>query len=135
MSNTAIALLGFTSWTLFLVFSIASLRGFWSMKGGHALNAFSPDGSDVSPFSNRICRAHANCLENLPIFAAIALYALATDQTAITDSLALYVLAARVGQSTVHMISTTVPAVLVRANLFVVQVVIMGWLLFQLATS
>ena len=132
MSNTAVALLGFTSWTLFLVLSIAMFRGYWSVKGGHALNAFAPDGSDVSPFSNRICRAHANCLESLPVFAVIALYALATDQTSVTDPLALYVLAARVGQSTIHMISTAVPAVLVRANLFAVQVGIMGWLLFQL---
>ena len=134
MNNTAMALLGFTSWTLFLVFSIAMLRGFWSLKGGHALNAFAPDGSDVSPFSNRICRAHANCVESLPVFAAITLYALATEQTAVTDSLALYVLAARIGQSTIHIISTSVPAVLVRANLFTVQVGIMGWLLFQLAS-
>lgn len=132
MNNTVIALLGFTSWTLLLAFSIAMLRGFWSMKGVHALNAFSPDGADVSPFSNRLCRAHANCLENLPLFAVIALYALISDQTSVTDPLAPLLLAARIGQSTVHIISTSIAAVMLRASFFSIQLGLMGWFLIHL---
>ena len=132
MNNTVIALLGFTSWTLLLAFSIAMLRGFLSMKGDHALNSYAPDGADVSAFSNRLCRAHANCLENLPLFAVIALYALISEQTSVTDPLALVLLAARIGQSTVHIISTSVPAVMIRASFFSVQLALMGWLLINL---
>ncbi|PCI51436.1 MAG: MAPEG family protein [Moraxellaceae bacterium] len=132
MNNTAIALLGFTSWTLLLAFSIAMLRGFLSMKGEHQLNSYAPDGADVSPFSNRLCRAHANCLENLPLFAVIALYALVSDQTSVTDPLALVLLAARIGQSTIHIINTSVPAVMIRASFFSVQLALMGWFLINL---
>ena len=131
MNNTVIALLGFTSWTLLLAFSIAMLRGFLSMKGDYQLNTYAPDGADVSPFSNRLCRAHANCLENLPLFAVIALYALVSNQTSVTDPLALVLLAARIAQSTVHIISTSLPAVMIRASFFSVQLALMGWFLFS----
>ncbi|PCJ16063.1 MAG: MAPEG family protein [Gammaproteobacteria bacterium] len=132
MSNTAIALLGFTSWTLLLASTIAMMRGFLSMKGDHALNSYSPDGADVSAFSNRLCRAHANCLENLPLFAVIGLYALITQQTSALDSLALVLLAARIGQSTIHLISTSVVAVMLRASFFSVQLGLMAWFIFNL---
>lgn len=132
MSNTAIALLGFTSWTLLLAFAIAMYRGFISMTTAKALNDFSPDGADVSNFSNRLCRAHANCLENLPIFAVIALYAIMTQQTSTIDSLVLIVLAARLGQSIIHLISTSVPAVMLRATFFAIQLALMGWFLINL---
>jgi hypothetical protein len=57
-------------------------------------------------------------------------YGFATGQTAVTDGLATIVLAARVAQSVVHIISVSVPAVLVRATFFTVQVVI--WVIWTL---
>ncbi|MBU1618387.1 MAG: MAPEG family protein [Gammaproteobacteria bacterium] len=36
----------------------------------------------------RLTRAHANCIEGFPIFAALLIIALITEQTAITDPLA-----------------------------------------------
>ena len=50
------------------------------------------------------------------------LAALATGQTAITDEFAMYLVYARVLQSTVHIISTSVFAVYLRFALFLVQV-------------
>ena len=91
-----------------------------------------PSGEEVSPFSNRLCRAHANCYENLPIFAALILLALVTDNAGITDSLARWVLVARVAQSTVHLISTSELAVTLRATFHSVQLGIEAYWVVQL---
>ena len=53
------ALLGFVAWTLLLVLAIASICSVLVLKGRQA-NDFTPGGADVSPFSARLCRAHAN---------------------------------------------------------------------------
>ena len=36
-------------------------------------NGFKPDNSNLSPFMQRRARAHANCVEGLPVFWAIRL--------------------------------------------------------------
>lgn len=132
MSATATALLGLAAWFLFLAIFIVMFRGVTMAAQGKAVNDFSPDGSDVSPFSNRLCRAHANCVENVPLMAMVLLYAIASGNTGVTDSLAMFLVYARVGQSTVHLISTSVPAVMIRATFFGVQLGILAWLVYQL---
>jgi uncharacterized MAPEG superfamily protein len=97
-----------------------------------AANDFLPSGEDVSPFSNRLCRAHANCYENLPVFAALILLALVTGNEAITDPLARWVLVARVAQSLVHLISTSEAAVSLRATFLLVQLGIEAYWIVQL---
>ena len=52
----------------------------------------------------------------------------------ITDPWAMILLYARVGQSVVHMIGTSVPLVLIRATLFVVQLVILAIWSYKLLT-
>jgi uncharacterized MAPEG superfamily protein len=95
------------------------------MSAGKEVNSFKPDGNDLSDFGLRVTRAHANCLENLALPAAIILVAMVQGQTAITDGLALVFLVSRIGQSLVHILfSMTVPMVLVRATLFTIQHVI-----------
>jgi uncharacterized MAPEG superfamily protein len=69
-------------------------------------------------------RARDNCFETLPVFAALALAAQLSGRLEVTDGMAMWVLYARLGQSVAHMISTSVPVVLVRATLFVVQLLI-----------
>jgi len=121
LSPSALALVGYVAWTLLLAIGIVTFRTGFVLSKKRAANAFAPSGEDVSPFSARLCRAHANCYENLPIFAALILLALVTDNAAITDSLACWVLAARVAQSVVHLISTSEMAVTLRATFFSVQ--------------
>ncbi|MFO1269652.1 MAG: MAPEG family protein [Rubrivivax sp.] len=72
----------------------------------------------------RLARAHANCIEGLPLFGGLLLLALATQRTGITDALAPWLLGARVLQSSVHIASTSVPAVNIRFAAFCVQMVI-----------
>ncbi len=130
LSTTATALLGLVGWSLLLVFMLANMRG-WKIMGGHkAVNAFNADGSDVPGFGQRLTRAYANCLENLPGQAAVLLYAMFAGQTAITDPLACTLLGARMLQSVVHLFSTAPLFVWIRFASYLVQVLILlSWLL------
>lgn len=122
MSFSLLALLGYAAWTLLLVGLIAGLRTALTLSGKRAANGFSPTGDDVSPFSNRLCRAHANCCENLPIFGAIIGVAVLSGSASVTDGLALWVLGARVVQSIIHLVSTSELAVMARFGAFAVQI-------------
>lgn len=132
MSPSVLALVGYVAWTLFLTISIVLYRTVLVLKGDRAANDFIPSGEDVSPFSNRLCRAHANCYENLPVFAALILLALLTGNAAITDPLARWALVARVGQSLVHLSSTSEMAVTLRVTFFLVQLGIEAYWVVQL---
>jgi len=132
MSNSLLAVVGYAAWMLILLGILASLRSALTLSGKREASNFSPDGRDVSPFSARLCRAHANCYENLPIFAAVVLAAVVSGNGTVTDPLALWVLGARIGQSTVHLISVSNEAVMVRFGLFLVQYGILAWWILQL---
>lgn len=132
MSPSALALIAYAAWVLLLATTIVTLRTVYVLAKKRAANAFEPFGSDVSAFSGRLCRAHANSYENLPIFAAIILVALVTDNAGVTDSLARWVVLARVAQSTVHLISTSQMAVTLRATIFSVQLGIEAYWVIQL---
>lgn len=121
MNATALALTGFIGWFVFLLLSLGGVRILATLKG-KAPNSFRPDGTDVSDFAVRLVRAHANCYESFPIVGGLMLLALATQTTEITNPLALIVLAARIGQSSIHLASTSNLAVQARFSLFLVQV-------------
>ena len=72
----------------------------------------------------RTMRAHVNCVENLPIFAALVLLgrAIALD-SATFEMLAVIVVPARVLQSSIHIASGSNRAVLARFWCFAVQFV------------
>ena len=124
MNPTIVALLGFISLTLVLLGTLGMLRTSLALRGIKAPNSFDPSGKDVSPFSVRLCRTHANCYESFPYFGGLLLLALATDMTAITDGLAYYFMGARVMQAVIHMASTSNLAVQARFAFFLVQIVI-----------
>jgi uncharacterized MAPEG superfamily protein len=121
MNATVLALTGFIGWFVVLLLSIGGLRIVATVKGKPP-NSFRPDGTDVSDLSVRLVRAHANCYESFPFVGGLMLLALATQSTDITNPLALIVLAARIGQSSIHLASTSNVAVQVRFTLFLVQV-------------
>ena len=130
MSPSSSALLGYIIWMMALIFLLASVRVGLVMTGKKAPNAFAPDGTDVSPFVNRLCRAHANCYESFPIFGGLLLLAIATGNNAITDGLAYYFIGARVLQSATQLISKSNVAVNVRFAFFIAQIVIgLVWVL------
>jgi hypothetical protein len=121
MNASVIALLVYVSWMILLLGILGSLRVGLTLAGKRAPNSFCPDGSDVSPFSVRLCRTHANCYESFPIIGGLLLLAIATSSTVITDGLAYYLVGARILQSIVHLISTSNIAVQVRFAFFLAQ--------------
>ena len=97
MSNTQCALLGLASWHVLVLFLLAGFRLYTSITQKKAANTFAPDGSDVPGFGQRLVRVHANCYENIPLYLALLLFALVSNQTAVTDPTAMILLGARVG--------------------------------------
>ena len=131
-SPSAIALTAFIAWTLFLLTLMEVVRTQLVLRGKVAPNAFTPDNANLSPFMQRLTRAHANCLENLPIFGGLLLVAIVTGHTAVTDPLAYVLLGARVFQSLVHLASVSSPAVTIRFIAFAVQMAIGLYWAFRL---
>jgi uncharacterized MAPEG superfamily protein len=120
-SPTAVALTSFIAWTLALLVLMETVRSKMVLAQEIAANAFTPDNASLSPFMRRLARAHANCLEGLPIFGGLMLVALATGQSSVTDSLAFVLLAARVVQSCIHLSSVSSTAVTLRFCAFAIQ--------------
>ena len=127
MGTTLTALLGFAAWYVLLSLVLGVFRVGLVFGGQKAANSFAVNGSDLPGFGQRLTRARDNCFETLPVLAAFAIVATAAGRTAVTDPLAMWVLWARVGQSLTHLVSTSVPAVLLRANLFFIQILIYAW--------
>ena len=117
-------LLGFVAWTLLLLILMEGVRAWLVLTRAVEANAFQPDNANLSPFMQRLARAHANCLESLPVVAVLLIAAMITDRTAVTDPLAPWLLAARIVQSGVHLASLSVFAVNLRFTAFAVQIAI-----------
>ncbi len=121
-SMSAFVLTSFIGWSLLLLVLMEALRTRLVMQGAVAANEFQPDNSNLSPFMQRLSRAHANCLEGIPVFGGLLLIALATDRANVTDGLAPWLLIARVVQSSIHLSSLSVLAVSARFLAFLVQI-------------
>jgi len=121
-------LLGFATWTL-LVMTIVIGAYRWALifRGAAELTSFPGDVPHGGVAYRRAVRAHANCLENLPVFAVIVLVGAITGlHPAGTDALAATTLGARIVQSSVHMLFPERNAtVAVRFSFFLAQVVAM----------
>lgn len=115
-------LVGLCAWTLFLLIMMEALRARLVITGQIAGNTFRPDNANLSPFMQRLARAHANCVESLPVFGGLLLAAIATERTALTDPLAPWLMGARIIQSGVHLASLSIGAVNVRFAAFAIQV-------------
>ena len=130
MTPTAVTLLSLVAWFLFLLLVLAVVRTSLVITGKRASNSFTASGDDMDAFGKRLTRAHANCYENLPVVAAVLLYAIATNQTGLTDGLAYAFLGARIAQSLAHFVSTSRPFVTIRFAFFVIQfAILIVWLL------
>jgi uncharacterized MAPEG superfamily protein len=100
-SSSGIALVGFIIWTLLLLLLMETARVGLVATRKFDARKFRPDNANLSPFMQRLARAHANCVESFPVFGGLLLAALVTGQTPITDPLAFFVLGARIVQSSV----------------------------------
>ena len=117
-------LLGFATWTVLLLMATVGIyRWMEILRGRKRIGAFRSDQLEGDDWYRRSMRAHANCIENLPVFGAIvlALHASGVAGPAV-DRLCMAVLAARVVQSTIHVSHAQTDAfVSVRFSFFCVQ--------------
>lgn len=128
------ALFGFVGVTLALVGGTFLYRSIRFLRGAK-INEW-PRGEknpNDAPIAKRLSDAHANCIENLVIFAVLVLGASALGKSAAIDPLAKYVLYARIGQSTTHLLGTGPRHVTVRATFWFIQLGLFVYLLFKLA--
>ncbi len=121
MNPTLTALTGFVAWSLFLLVLMELIRSKLVVTKAVPANGFKPDNSNLSPFMQRLARAHANCVEGLPIFGGLMLIAVVSGRSAVTDPLAYVFLATRILQSVIHLSSLSALAVTLRFSAFAVQ--------------
>jgi uncharacterized MAPEG superfamily protein len=119
------ALLGFAAWTvLLLLFTVGVYRWARILTGRVPIREFRADQIEGEDWYKRAMRAHANCIENLPVFGAIvlALYASGIDST-LANAISILILAARVAQSLIHVsFEQTNAVVSVRFSFFFLQI-------------
>jgi uncharacterized MAPEG superfamily protein len=128
VTTPVLALLGFAVWTLLVLFgSVGVYRWSRILFRGARLTDFPADAPEGADWYKRAMRAHANCVENLPVFAAIVVAIVATGvKSPVLDALALVVLAARVAQSLVHVsLEQTQGVIAVRFAFFLSQALAM----------
>jgi uncharacterized MAPEG superfamily protein len=121
MSPTLAAFAGFVCWALALLVLMEVIRAKLVVTKEVPADRFTPDNSNVSPFMQRLARAHANCVEGLPIFGSLMVIAVLAGKAAITDPLAYHFLAARILQSLIHLSSISATAITFRFAAFAVQ--------------
>ena len=119
-------LLGFATWTLVLLIATVGVYRWVRILFRKApIASFRSDQLEGEDWYRRGTRAHANCVENLPVFGAIVLVISAIGVNGpIVDSLCTTVLIARILQSLVHVSHVQTDAfVAVRFSFFSVQLV------------
>ena len=124
-------LLAFATWTLLvLLFTIGIYRWSHIFSGRVPIRDFPADAAGGADWYKRATRAHANCIENLPVFGAIVFGLHVGHVTgALVDTLAVTVVIARIFQSLVHICfvhTNTVASV--RFGFYFVQFVCFVWL-------
>jgi uncharacterized MAPEG superfamily protein len=128
MNIPVLVLLGFAAWTLLtLVGSVGVYRWSRILTGRASVAEWRADLPQGCAWYQRAMRAHMNCVENLPVYAAIVVALMATSQhSPAVDRLAVTMLAARIGQTVAHItLPPTNAAASVRFALFCTQVVCM----------
>jgi len=119
-------LLGFATWTIVLLAStIGTYRWALIFAGRAAVNGFPADHPEGADWYKRSMRAHANCIENLPVFCAIVLALQVSGAGGpVADLASIGVLVARVMQSLVHVcLPQTSSVVSVRFSFLMIQLV------------
>lgn len=135
MSAAIATLLGFVALTLGLAFAYVGYRATMGLLGKTPFNSWTRGAQtwEDPAIITRIHHAHLNCIENLPVYAAVLLAAIGLDQLAVMEGLACYYMMARVAQSSIHIVSTSAIAVFFRANALIVQWAILVYWVLALA--
>jgi uncharacterized MAPEG superfamily protein len=131
MTTPLWVLLAFALWTLLVLIAGVGVHRWTQILARKAELTDFPGGvAEGAPVYRRAVRAHANCVENLPVYAAIAIIAaIAGVDTPGLDRLAVVFLAARIGQTLTHMLfRETNRTIGIRFGFFTVQVIALIWM-------
>jgi uncharacterized MAPEG superfamily protein len=130
MSIPVWSLLAFALWTvLVLVLGVGVHRWSLILTGRAELKHFPGDEAHGPAFYRRAMRAHANCVENLPVFAAVVAASEWSGAGApMLDGASVTVVAARVLQTITHLASGSNRAVAVRFAFFAIQLLCFVWM-------
>ena len=129
MSTPVWVLLLFAGWTLATLLGTVGIYRWRRILTGRArLGEFHADELQGTDFYRRAMRAHANCVENLPVYAALVVVVVASGvQSPRLDGLAIVLLIARVLQTVTHVAVPQTDAVVgIRFAFFFTQLVCMG---------
>jgi len=121
-------LLGFAIWTLLVLLgSVGVYRWNHILRGNIGIERFRANDDMGNEFYRRSMRAHANCVENLPVYGAIVLAACILEISGnFMSCLAVIFLAARVCQTSVHItFEETGMTVGIRFAFFLIQIICM----------
>ena len=118
-------LVGFSAWTVLLMLATIGVYR-WSriLTGRVPIRNFRADQIEGADWYKRAMRAHANCVENLPVFGAIV-FGLHVGNVSgvLVNTLSVAVLVARILQSLVHVCFDQTNAVTsVRFGFFALQI-------------
>jgi uncharacterized MAPEG superfamily protein len=98
-------LLAFAAWTLaLLVATVGVYRWVRILFANAGIASFRSDQLEGEDWYRRGTRAHANCIENLPVFGAIVYVITAIGlQGPMVDGLCIAIVIARIVQSSIHV--------------------------------
>jgi len=104
------------------------------LTGSKPADAWGRDKPSADPaLLVRAQHAHANAVENFPLFlAVVAVGALMDKSATVIDPLAIYVVYLRIGQAVVHLIGTSFWLVMTRATFFLSQIALIGYMAYGL---
>jgi uncharacterized MAPEG superfamily protein len=127
MSTPLVTLLSFALWTVLVPLGAVGAYRFQRIFAGAAMNAFPADDVQGADWYKRAMRAHANCVENLPVYGAlVAGIAFEHVESHLVDALAVTVIVFRIAQTLVHLTATqTARVVTLRFTLFFTQILAM----------
>ena len=120
--------------TMVLVLSYALPRVPQVLTGKNRPDAWGRDKPSIDPaILVRAQHAHANAVENFPLFLGVVVVGALMGQSATAiDPLAGYVVALRLGQALMHLIGTSFWLVMARATFFLGQLALIGTMIWRL---
>lgn len=136
MSPALISVIAFAAWTLIVLFAGVGTRRWYLILSGRApITSFPADTPHGCAAYRRAMRAHANCVENLPVYASIVFASEITHVVpAHMTEAAIAFIASRIAQSSVHMVlPETNATVAIRFGFYLAQVLITFWMIAAMA--
>lgn len=134
MSPAVCTLLCFAALTAALPLAYAGYRVLLVLSRRAPANAWTRNAESWKDpaLVTRLHHAHLNCVENLPLFAAVVLGAYASGQLPVVDKLAGLFLTLRLLQTGTHLVGTQPALVFIRANFWIAQMILIGYWISRL---